>query len=128
VSLPDRPRARFHLVRHRLRQGDFARVYRSGRRAQGRHLAVVVLENGLEHTRLGLSVAKRHHRSAVARNHVRRVFREAFRLSLHELPSGVDVVMIATGPARVALHATREELLELVGRALRKPPRDRGRR
>jgi ribonuclease P protein component len=116
-------RARFPLARHRLVRGDFERIYKLGRRAQGARLAVVVLENELGRARLGLSVAKRHHRLAVARNRVRRLFREAFRLSLAELPAGVDVVMIAIDSAPVELAALRSELVPLVARALRKPPR-----
>jgi ribonuclease P protein component len=60
----------------------------------------------------------------VRRNRVRRVFREAFRLALPELPSGLDVVLIATGTEfDPRLEETRAELLELVQRALRRRPR-----
>ena len=77
--------ARHPLEHQRLQRSDFARVYKRGRRAQGALFAVVVLENELGRTRLGLSVSKRHARRAVDRNRVRRVFREAFRLSKSEL-------------------------------------------
>lgn len=117
------PHARFPLARQRLLRGDFERVYKLGRRAQGARLALVVLENELGRSRLGLSVAKRHHKGAVQRNRVRRLFREAFRLSLAELPQGVDVVMIAIDSAPVELSALRAELLPLVQRALLKKPR-----
>jgi ribonuclease P protein component len=116
-------RTHFALARHRLRRSDFQRIYKLGRRAQGAGLAVVVLENDRGHARMGLSVAKRHHKSAVRRNRVRRLFREAFRLSLGALPENLDVVMIATDSAPVALATTRLELVSLVGRALRKKPR-----
>lgn len=117
------PRARLKLSRHRLQRSDFERVYKLGRRAQGARLAVVVLENELGRARIGLSVAKRHHKLAVRRNRVRRLFREAFRLSRAELPPGVDVVMIAIDPGPVELAALRTELVSLVQRALRKKPR-----
>ena len=117
-------RRRLRLARVRLSQADFARAYRAGRRAQGGLFAVVVLENGLGRTRLGLSVSKRRLRRAVRRNRVRRVFREAFRLALPELPPGLDVVLIATGTEfDPRLAETRAELVELVQRALRKRPR-----
>lgn len=116
-------RARFSLARYRLLRSDFVRIYKRGRRAQGAGMAVVVLENERGHARMGLSVAKRHHKSAVRRNRVRRLFREAFRLSLAELPGNIDVVMIATDSAPVELARARAELVTLVGRALRKPPR-----
>lgn len=117
------PRARLKLSRHRLQRSDFERVYKLGRRAQGARLAVVVLENELGRARLGLSVAKRHHKLAVNRNRVRRLFREAFRLTRAELPPSVDVVMIAIDSAPVELAALRAELPALVARALKKKPR-----
>jgi ribonuclease P protein component len=113
----------FPLARQRLQRSDFLRVYKLGRRAQGAGLAVVVLENERGHARLGLSVAKRHYKSAVRRNRVRRLFREAFRLSLAALPSDLDVVMIATDSSTTALGATRDELVALVARAVKKKPR-----
>lgn len=126
MSAPGRARARFPLARRRLRQADFARVYRLGRRAQGAGFTVVLVENGLPVARLGLSVSKKHARRAVDRNRSRRILREAFRLALAELPAGLDVVLIATagGPSLV-LADVRRELLELVARALRKKPKPR---
>ncbi len=119
-----RKRLRLPLARVRLSRSDFERVYRAGRRAQGSLFAVVVLENGLAHTRLGLSVSKRCARKAVHRNRVRRILREAFRLSLPELPAGLDLVLIATASGLdPALEPTRAELVELVQRALSKKAR-----
>jgi ribonuclease P protein component len=125
VSTPEAPRrARFSLARHRLKPADFTRIYRQGRRAQGAGFTVVVLENGLAHARLGLSVSKKHARGAVQRNRSRRLLREAFRLSLAELPGGLDVVLIAApGGPPLVLGEVRPALLELVARALRKKPR-----
>jgi ribonuclease P protein component len=73
-------------------------MFSEGGRARGGALVVVVRENGLPETRLGLSVGKSIWKSAVRRNRVRRVFREAFRLHRRELPAGVDVVMIPAVP------------------------------
>lgn len=85
---------RMRLVRER----DFREVFREGSRARGSAVLLVVRENGLEHTRLGLSVGKSIWKSAVRRNRVRRIFREAFRLSYPDLPRGVDIVMIPAAP------------------------------
>ena len=65
---------------------DFARTYAEGGRARGEIVVVVACPNGTQGTRLGLSVGRAIWRSAVKRNRVRRVFREAFRLSYPELP------------------------------------------
>jgi ribonuclease P protein component len=102
-----------------VHRNDFARVFRQGRRARGAIVVVVVLENELAHSRLGLSVGRAIWKSAVKRNRVRRIFREAFRLAYPELPRGVDVVMIPAAPKLdPELAPTRAELLVLVARAL----------
>ncbi|MAF66631.1 MAG: ribonuclease P protein component [Planctomycetes bacterium] len=100
---------------------DFARAYRQGSRARGALLRVVVVPNGLEHTRLGLSVGRSVWRHAVRRNRVRRLFREAFRLERHALPPGIDVVLIPAEKAlEPTLERTRRELVGLVGKAWRR--------
>jgi ribonuclease P protein component len=47
----------------------------------------------LPHSRIGLSVSRRFG-SAVRRNKIRRLYREAFRLSKVELPVGLDLVIV----------------------------------
>lgn len=108
--------------RLRLRRaGDFRLAYRDGARARGALLTVVVRPNGLAFSRLGLSVGKKCWKRAVRRNRVRRVFREAFRLSRGELAPGLDVVMIPSVPRlEPGLEPVRRELVELVERARRK--------
>lgn len=113
-----------------VRGGDFARVFAEGGRARGALLLVVVRENGLGTNRLGLSVGRAIWKSAVRRNRVRRIFREAFRLSYRELPAGFDYVLVPARPKLdPALDATCAELVRLaveararIGRP-RPPPR-----
>ena len=104
-----------------MASADFRRAYAGGSRARGSFLTVVVHPNGEAGPRMGLSVGKRCWKSAVKRNRVRRVFREAFRLSREELPTGFDYVLIASTP-RLAPHmpAVRAELLHLARKALRR--------
>ena len=81
-------------------------------------MQVVVFEHGEVHTRLGLSVGKRIWRSAVKRNRVRRIFREAFRLEYDSLPKGCDLVLIPAAPALdPSLTDTRAELVRLAKKA-----------
>jgi ribonuclease P protein component len=115
---PRRTRERLPLPRHRLLSRDFARVYAEGSRAKCGTMTVCVRANGLDCTRLGLSVGKRCWKNAVKRNRVRRVFREAFRLSLAELPQGLDVVVIASTPRlEPELASTRRDLLAMCAKA-----------
>ena len=104
-----------------VRKGDFQRAYSQGRRARGEVLLVVGAPNGLPHPRLGLSVGKRIWRGAVQRNRVRRVFREAFRLSVPDLPPGLDLVLVPAVPALWPdLEATRRELVKLAHKVARR--------
>ena len=103
------------------RSADFRRAYAEGVRARGSTLLVVVRPNGLDVSRYGLSIGKRVWKRAVRRNRVRRIFREAFRLSRSELPAGLDVVMIAAEPhLEPGLEETRRELVALATRAWRR--------
>jgi ribonuclease P protein component len=115
--------ARLTLPRHLrvLRRGDFARAYREGSRARGGILLVVAVPNGLAHPRLGLSVGRAIWRSAVRRNRVKRIFREAFRLEQEALPAGYDLILIPGAPRLdPGLAATRAELVRLAAKAARR--------
>ena len=106
----------------RMRSGShFQRAYKSGSRARGAILVVVICENDLDVSRLGLSIGKRIWKSAVRRNRIRRIFREAFRLCHPELPKGFDFVLIPAEPKLVPkLDDTCKELLHLAKKAERR--------
>ena len=109
-----------------VRGGDFDRVFAEGGRARGAVLLVVVRPNGLDGSRLGLSVGRAIWKSAVKRNRVRRIFREAFRLSFPELPAGCDFVLVPARPKlEPELAATRTELVRLAREARSRAGRPR---
>ncbi|MCE9595766.1 MAG: ribonuclease P protein component [Planctomycetes bacterium] len=98
---------------------DFQRAYREGSRAKGSIVVVVARANGLERSRLGLSVGRAIWKSAVRRNRIRRIFREAFRLESASLPVGYDFVLIPAQPKlEPELAATRAELVHLARKAV----------
>ena len=63
--------------------------------AYGQTLAMWVAVLPDADRRVGVVVSKRTFRRAVDRNHAKRLLRETFRLSRHQLKPGVSVVLIA---------------------------------
>ena len=79
----------------RVKRGeDFDRAYAARRRRDFGGIVVYACPNGLPVTRLGLSVSRKVG-SAVVRNRVKRLLREAFRTSAAALPPGLDLVVVA---------------------------------
>jgi ribonuclease P protein component len=105
----------FGLPRHaRLTQAhEFRRVYGRGRRATGQLVIVIAVPRRAIGHRLGVAVSKEHG-SAVRRNKLKRVLREAFRLERPNLPGNYDVVLIPKRrEGRLELEDLRRELVEL---------------
>ena len=84
---------RFRATQHLRRGADFERIYARQCRGSDQHLLIFADSNQLSCTRIGLSVSKKHG-SAVRRNRLKRLLREAFRLTQHELPQGLDLILI----------------------------------
>jgi ribonuclease P protein component len=116
VADPDRPDQRLPRTARLTTQREFRRVYGRGERATGRDLTVVLLRRRDGGHRLGVSVSKEHG-SAVRRNKIKRLLREAFRLERPSLPGPFEVVLIPRPrPGKLLLASLRAELRELVSR------------
>ena len=76
-----------------------------GRRFADAYFIVSVLANHETHPRLGLAIATRTCGSSVARNLIKRLARESFRLNQLDLPP-VDVTIAAREAARLASPST----------------------
>src|SRR5580700_8267704 len=103
----------FRKHEHLRRPGDFQRVYERRRSASDAWLIVYACENGLPHLRLGLSVSRKVGQ-ATHRNRLRRLYREAFRLTRHEMPTGLDLVLIPRCPEEPPLEELKASLPRLV--------------
>jgi len=84
---------------------QFDAIYAGGRRIDDRFFGLRVKPNGLTHPRVGLAVAVKTAGNAVARNRLRRLVREEFRLAQYDLPA-VDIVVGVKIPAREAPATT----------------------
>ncbi|MCL4108085.1 UNVERIFIED_CONTAM: hypothetical protein GTU68_012821 [Idotea baltica] len=108
----------------RVKSGDdFRRCYNSGQRAGDGHLLVFVVPNQLPCSRLGVSVSKKHG-NAVARNRKKRLLRESFRLLQHELPSGLDFVLVPRQRTDSTLADFQKSLKRLVAKLERRMESD----
>ena len=83
----------FAKTQHLRQSRDFARVFALRCVARSRCLTVFAAPSAQSQSRLGLSVSKKHG-NAVRRNRIKRLLREAFRLGQHDLPSGLDFVLV----------------------------------
>jgi ribonuclease P protein component len=122
----DSPRRTFRPHEHLRRPADFKRAYDRRRSAADGRLIVYVCENNLPYLRLGLSVSRKNG-NAVHRNRLRRLYREAFRLTRHEMPTGLDLVLVPRRPEEPTLEELTRALPRLVRQAARKLEKEGGR-
>lgn len=104
----------------RLRSpSDFKRVYDRRCSVSNQWLIVYGSANALEHLRLGVSVSRKIG-NAVQRNRFKRLYREAFRLSRAELPTGLDLILLPRSAREPTLANVRDSLRDLVPALVRR--------
>jgi ribonuclease P protein component len=93
-----------------LNRADFVKLNRSGKRYSGRHFVILLKQNSLENSRLGVTVSKKVG-NAVKRNRVKRLLREVFRLNNGLFPRGCDIIIAAKhGAGDLDFPTVREEI------------------
>lgn len=76
-----------------LRAKDFASLHKLGRRSFTGHFIVYILPNGLQLSRLGISINVRTG-NAVERNKLKRVLREFFRVNRSVIDTPIDIHIV----------------------------------
>ncbi len=105
LTLPARLRLR--------RKSDFDAAYARGRRLNDGFFTVIATANKIGAPRLGLAVAVRAAGGAVARNRLRRIIRESFRLHQRSLPALDLVVSVRPRARELPARALHESLAAL---------------
>lgn len=106
----------FRRARRLSGKKAFARVFGGRCSAGDRHLVVFAMPNGLSYCRLGLTVGRKCG-NAVARNRIKRLLREAFRLEGGSLPEGHDLVCLPRPGVESPLEAYRRSMRSVSARA-----------
>jgi ribonuclease P protein component len=104
-----------------LSSSDFQSVFDGATaRISHQHFLILARANHLDRPRLGLVIAKKHIRLAVARNRIKRLIRESFRHQQQPL-SGIDVIVLARkGMDELANPVVTKQLNQQWQRVLRK--------
>jgi ribonuclease P protein component len=100
----------FSKIERILNRRDFVNLNRVGQPLHTEHFAVIINQNDLDITRLGVTVSKRTG-NVVKRNRVKRLIREFFRLHKSRFPQGYDIVILSKkGACNLDFWTIEEEL------------------
>ena len=89
---------------------DYKNVFADPVRSTDKYFTILAVKNNQLHPRLGLAIAKKNIRKAVDRNSIKRIIRESFRLSQHNLNCKDFVVLARRQANQIALQKLNQSL------------------
>ncbi len=99
------PLACFRKQAKLLKAADYNHVFDKPVRSSDAYFTVLARSNDLTHPRLGLAFTKKRVKLAVARNRLKRISRESFRLlQLNKNKLSVDYIVLAGGQCAKATN------------------------
>jgi len=102
-----------------VQTSEYRRLYREGRKTHSERFVIFSRVNTRGHHRFGVTVSRKVG-GAVARNRVKRLFREIFRRSREEIPNQFDIVVNAkAGCVGAGYEELRAEFLAATKRISR---------
>ena len=99
-----------------LTPSDFTPVFKNPVVASSPAFTFLAINNNLDNPRLGLTIAKKRVKKAHARNRIKRLARESYRLSQHQLPNIDVIIMAKNGTDKL----TNEELFKHLNKLWKK--------
>lgn len=93
------------------KQSDFQKLFQKGKRVFSPSFTMIYSPN--ERTVMGISVGKRHGKS-VKRNKIKRLMREAFRLTQSEMKGHYSIVLIPKVCEEYSFHTYKKHLSSVI--------------
>lgn len=98
---------------------EFQKVIKSGKWFGSECLVIYVLPNDKEENRIGVAVGKKAGKS-VARNRIKRLIRETYRLNEEQIEKGLDIVIVwksSTNIDNINFDVVQKSLLKCLNKA-----------
>lgn len=93
------------------KQTDFQKLFQKGKRAFSPSFTMIYSPS--QKTVMGISVGKRHGKS-VKRNKIKRLLREAFRLTVSEMKGNYSIVLIPKVLEEYSFHTYKKHLSSVI--------------